>query len=375
MIRYQISSILFGIVWGIYYAITRVYYIKNFGNDITLILALECLAMFLSLIFVRFLKYYKILVVIISTIPLLLVLIPFIYNKYLYVIILFLVSISYAIAYPMIVKVLNDFYPRFLVLATIGYSIGSILMGLISEVHGYGLNFMLMGLLLFISYSSLLKSYRYSNENVSSINISSKILSLIFIVALSSVAIEIVYAYSSYKLYEIVDNDLLYGILYGGISSVLLLSLRKYVDKIYANENPKKYATGILILYTIYLILLATMSGIIFIMLWQIPIYPFYEAAILSFIIHIIRNKEFSSSIILAGYGLAGGIFMMIHNFFNPSSITITLLVLLLMIISTLFIVIMKSRRVSSNVTIFSHLKPYPFEIHYKKKFLGRHRI
>ena len=345
MLRYEISSILFGMVWGIYYALTRVYYIKNFGNDLTIILSMEYFAMFSSIIFVRFLKYYKYLIPIVCMLPFSFFLIPFFKEKYLYVSSIFLISISYAIAYPMMLKVLNNFYPRFLVLATIGFSLGSILMGFVSKIFGYALNFFLIGILLFLSYSMILSLYRYGWERISYSAKNFKSIALILIVALSSVAIEIVYAYSSYRLHEILSDEFLYGIFYGGISSTILLMLRNHVQKIYSSKNPKDIAIKVFLLYTSYLILISSISGIFLVILWQIPMYPFYEAALLSFIIYVIKNKEYSSSIILTGYGLAGFIFLLIYNFLNISSSIMILLVLALMLVSMFLVKVLKEMK------------------------------
>ncbi len=338
LILLRSTYIVLGIVWGLYYATTRVYYIKNFEENFSILLALEYVAMFLSIFFVKILKY-KTILIFIRILPLTFFLIPIFKSKQIYLIAIFTLCISYSIAFPIILKVIHKEYPRFIIYGSIGFSIGSILMGIVSS-FSYDYVFYVIALLLILCYSIIMSYYNPADiyDNIREYKFSKHLFIIVLIIAFSSSSMDMVYAYSSYKLNTLLNNEILYGILYGGISPIILLVLKKHLDKIYFSKNPFIVAFLMLFFITLYLNSLLIFSGVIFIILWQIPVYPFYEAAMLSLIINLLKNKELASGIFLTSFGVAGFIFLFIYNVLDIIETYLPTIVLLLMVSSILIL-------------------------------------
>ena len=87
----------------------------------------------------------------------------------------------------------------------------------------------------------------------------------------------------SIKLYiEVRRNEVIYGIIYGGLTSLIGSMVRPYAGKLSDRVGSLKLYKASLASYSLLMFLLAISRGIIMAILWLIPIYPLYDISVVT---------------------------------------------------------------------------------------------
>ncbi len=299
---YTVGNILYTLAWGLYFTSSRIYVKEFLGGtytDITLLTSLEFIPALFSTLWGYLGDVFgrrKMILIGFLSVPAF-SLIGFTELPWVFIL-AFIASLSSTIAWPSIVSaVVSDIeytgskkYSIYAIGGSIGWGLGSLLMGFLYALGGIGLISIVIGLSIgasFIIFYALYPKVHVTFErkelkrNVFSFLLGSKVfLAFLVAVAVSYFGLEFSYNILSIKLYnELGRNEILYGIFFGGITAFLGALFRPLAGKIVDNVGEVRSFMLTLICYTSLLYGLASAQGWIMALLWIIPVYPLYDTS------------------------------------------------------------------------------------------------
>ncbi len=308
-----IGSFLHSTAWGLYFALTRIYVARDLGGGYTLLMTLAAIeyATPLSSILWGILadKLGRKTFVIVGWSGFLpLALLGFIRDPYLFVAVAALPSLAWAAGWPSIVSPvvsrprIGFSYGMFMLGSSIGWGLGSILMGLIYWVTGSAyLVFVAAGIFYFMAYAIFYYNYP---SRVPSDRLDYKTLKALFktmlplLAAVMIMALGVDWSFNvvSVKLEDRVrtlleevwgssnlrDVRLMYGIFYGGVTSLIGAPARIIAGKIVDKWGGVKTLIVTSISYALLFQGIIRTTGLVSIILWTVPLFPFYDTSIYS---------------------------------------------------------------------------------------------
>ncbi len=299
---YTLGNMFYTLAWGLYFSSSRIYVKEALGGsftDITLLTSLEFLPALLSAFWGYlgdFLGRRKMVLLGFLSVPAFMMIgftgIPWV------LILAFIASLASTIAWPSIVAaVVSDIenvgsrkYSIYAMGGSLGWGIGSILMGFLYRIgHMKLVSIMValfIGLAFTLFYITYPETYRQSSKRTYGINLfkivlKNKVLMVFLLtVIISYFGLEFSYNILSIKLYnELGRNEVFYGIFFGGITAFLGALFRPLAGRIVDTLGELRSFTVALMGYTVLLYGLALARGWTMALLWIIPIYPLYDTA------------------------------------------------------------------------------------------------
>jgi len=299
---YTIGNVFYTLAWGLYFTASRIYIKEVLGGtftDITLLTSLE----FLPALFSTFWGYLgdilgrrRIILLGFLSAPAFMMIgftgIPWV------LISAFIASLASTIAWPSVVAaVVSDIeeagsrkYSIYAMGGSLGWGIGSILMGFLYSIGGMKLISIMIALFMTIAFTLFYvmypKTYNYYSESKYNANIfrsivrNKVIVAFLLAIIISYFGLEFSYNILSIKLYnELGRNEVLYGIFFGGITAFLGALFRPIAGRIVDTLGETRSFVITLMSYTLLLYGLALSKGWIMALLWIIPVYPLYDTA------------------------------------------------------------------------------------------------
>jgi len=221
-------------------------------------------------------------------------------DPFIVAIVLSTTSFPWAITWPIILKVvfsrstrsLGREYGVFTMGSGVGFLIGSLITGLLYAVGGLWLVYTVMAVLIAISYIIYYVYYTSSSEE-HSYSLSSGLIKLLkyilIVLCLVVLSRELLYAHAPIKINSELEAlapgysewlyYLLYGVVFSGgtvISPLARILAGKFVDKYGSTRTLILAITGYIALYWSF----TKTSGITPLLLWQIPLYSFFDTAL-----------------------------------------------------------------------------------------------
>jgi len=178
-------------------------------------------------------------------------------------------------------------FAYYTIASSLGWGVGGVVMGLIHDTLGFGVRgvFIVSAVSWIISFSLFTISIR--GLKVPSGNAKLKLtipknIRLLFIVQLLAFAgINWFFPLAALKVHEMLGGDkLLYGIIWGFLPTITSLIVSPFVGKLADLHGGVKMYFIALASYTFLLPLLAYTQGLLFIILWLVPLWPFYHIGV-----------------------------------------------------------------------------------------------
>lgn len=176
---------------------------------------------------------------------------------------------------------------------SLGWGLGCSMMGFIYGFGGVKLITLIAALTLTLSYIVFYIAYpkeydiirKYDDKSkTSSVNkIPKNLLVFLLAVGISYFGASWSFNVLSIKLYiEVERNEVIYGIIYGGLTSLIGSMVRPYAGKLSDRVGSLKLYKASLASYSLLMFLLAISRGIVMAVLWLIPIYPLYDISVVT---------------------------------------------------------------------------------------------
>ena len=220
-------------------------------------------------------------------------------------------------------------YSSFMIGSTIGWSLGSISMGFLYSLGGSFLVLIAAGLFYLSSY--IIFVYFFPREYDTIIDTSTKLkefkklvrtlLPLLIAISLATFSIELAFNVMAVKLhseisfvlknYGVSDKGLeyiLYGFLYGGLVTLLAIPVRIIAGILVDKYNPILIFMITTVAYIAYIWGLTLSRGLLTVIIWQIPLYPFYDISIYASASHYspLTIKASSAGAVMAAQSIGG---------------------------------------------------------------------
>jgi len=167
---------------------------------------------------------------------------------------------------------------------SIGWATGGLLPGVLHNHGGSVFVFVFAGTI--ISISSIIafmvypKTLTFTSPSIKDLFKGIRNVSILFIAMLvGSAGIGIYISSVGVKLYEEVGNILVYGMLFSTLTGITGAMVRPLAGALVDRFTPQFVLFTVFISYGILSFLMPFFSGIIFIILWLLPVYPFYETS------------------------------------------------------------------------------------------------
>ncbi|HID80423.1 MAG TPA: MFS transporter [Ignisphaera sp.] len=307
---YIAASFIHSAAWGLYFAFTRFYIVNELGGGYTALLLLtgaEWGLPALSIIWGALADRCdrRRFVLLGATGACAFIISTYVTDPIPFVIVLSYASLAWGLAWPSVLApILSSSesvgyrYGLFTIGSAIGWSIGSSAMGFIYNHLGpcgvlysiallYAASYLLYTLFFPRSYAQLQSAGTYSKAFL---RIVMRILLLLIAIALTTFGIEVSFNVMAVKLrseisevFSHIDreaNTILFGILYGGLTAILSIPARIIAGKIVDRWDPLWLFITVNVIYAMYIMGLALSHGVVTIILWQIPLYPFYDVSV-----------------------------------------------------------------------------------------------
>lgn len=329
---YSIGAMLNSITWGLYFSFTRRYLTVDLKGGIEAMLLITGLEWGLTLFASLSDKLSRILgdrnVILLGVSGFVFMFSPiFIDKPYVLAFPLSMASFTWAISWPIIlsavfvdtVDAFGKTYSYFTFGTGIGFSVGSILMGfLFNSIGPKGISVImgLMYLTTYILFTLFFPSHRVANNEARDsdgpryrdlLKIS---FPFMISISLSVFARELLFATAPYKLNMEIERVLgtdhsgleyvVFGIVYGGVTSILSIPVRILSGILVDKYSPLSVYIISVLLYTgLYWSFMKT-SGLISLLLWQIPLFPLQDTSINTYI-----AKQFPGKNRALGFGIS----------------------------------------------------------------------
>ena len=224
----------------------------------------------------------------------------FLRDPFIVALILSITSFSWAISWPIILKVVfsrttHGFgreYSMFTVGAGVGFLVGSLLTGLLYAAGGVWLVYTVIAVLIAISYTTYYVYYTPSSKELlhgSNRGLLKLLKYTLLVVCLVVFSRELLYAHAPIKINTELEAlapgysewlyYLLYGVVFSGgavISPLIRILVGNLVDKYGSTKIIVLAIMGYILLYWSF----TKTSGIIPLLLWQIPLYSIFDTAL-----------------------------------------------------------------------------------------------
>ncbi|MEO3992762.1 MAG: MFS transporter [Desulfurococcaceae archaeon TW002] len=347
---YSLGAILNSLTWGLYYPFARRYIGIELGGGLQaliLITGLEWGFTLFAVVTGKLAKYLSdknlILLGLTGVVPFILALSsrdPFILS-----IILSFFCLSWALSWPSILTTVfssSDVnpgmtYSYFTIGTGLGFSIGSSIMGIFYNVAGPDGLFIIIAVIHFLTYLIFIMSFpreitrrrpRISKSSISEWDLR-KFLFILLALSLTVFSRESLYAVAPSKLSLELENILdassvwieylLFGIVFGGFTALLSIPVRVIAGRLADKYNPLLIFSYTTLAYMLVYWTFIKSGGLLTLIIWQIPLYPFLDTAINTYI-----AKQTPRETMTAGFGITiffnalGGL-MLLPLLANPS--------------------------------------------------------
>lgn len=347
---YSLGAILSSLTWGLYFSFTRRYVGVELGGGLQALMLITGLEWGFTLFAVVTGKLARsvgdknlVLLGFTGVVPFLLALSsrdPLILS-----IILSFSSLSWALSWPSILTTVfsssgvspGRAYSYFTIGTGVGYSVGSSIMGVFYSVVGPEGLFIVITVIYFLTYLIFImffpKKSTQAELRTSSSSISSwgfrKFLIILLALSLTVFSRELLYTVApsklSLELGNILDSSsvwmeyLLFGIVFGGFTALLSIPARVIAGRLADKCNPLLIFSWTTLAYMLVYWAFVKSEGLLTLIIWQIPLYPFLDTAINTYI-----AKQTPREIMTAGFGITiffnalGGL-MLLPLLANPS--------------------------------------------------------
>lgn len=313
---YSLGAFLNAFTWGLYFSFTRRYIsveLEGGLQAIMLITGLEWGFTLFAVIVGRLAKYLSdrdlVLIGITGAAPFLLALSS--REPLTLSVTLSFSSLSWALSWPSILTaVFSDSatspgraYSYFTIGTGVGYSIGSSMMGVLYNIVGAEGLFITIATTYFITYSIFViffpeKTARTKRETIGLSNLDwgfkKKLLMVLLALSLTVFSRELLYTVAPSKLSLELENMLdsssrwmeylLFGIVYGGFTALLSIPARMLAGMITDKHNPLVLFSLTTLAYMVVYWAFVKSGGMLTLLIWQIPLYPFLDTAINTYI-------------------------------------------------------------------------------------------
>ncbi len=334
---FVVASFLHSFAWGIYYAFTRYYIVGNLGGYSLLLLLVGAewgLPVF-SVLFGALAERYgrRVFIGLGASGALSFLVAPFVADPLLYVAVLSYASFAWGMSWPCVLAPVlgggrgaGRRYGVFSLSGTVGWCVGSVVEGVLYiSLQGYvlvvaGLCYLLAYVLYFVAFP---READHGGEGVNLVEFVEAAVALlpIFVsVALSIFGMELAYNVIAVKLREEIKAlaaslgfdksvvPVLYGIMYGGLPAVLAVPARVAAGVIADKVEPVVMLACVEAVYSVYMLGLQAMSGLPVILLWQLPLYPFYDIATYTAVARHSpeRLRAYATSVVVTAKSIGG---------------------------------------------------------------------
>ncbi|MEM0026229.1 MAG: MFS transporter [Zestosphaera sp.] len=327
---YSLGAILSSLTWGLYFSFTRRYIGVELGGGLQAIMLITGLEWGFTLFAVVAGKLVKhvgdknlVLLGISGTIPFLLALSS--QEPLTLSIILSFSALSWALSWPSILTTVfssssispGRAYSYFTVGTGVGYSLGSSIMGLFYSIVGPEGLFIIIAVTYFLTYLIFIvffpKETTQAELKVSESSTSDwglrRFLIVLLALSLTVFSRELLYVVApsklSLELENILDTSsewleyLLFGIVYGGFTALLSIPARIAAGRLTDKYNPLTLFSMTTLAYMLVYWALVKSEGLLTLLIWQIPLYPFLDTAINTYI-----AKQIPKEVMTAGFGV-----------------------------------------------------------------------
>lgn len=311
---YALGAALNTTTWGLYFSFSRRYLSVELGGGTQVILLITGLEWVFTLFAVisgklveRLGGRYVILLGITGVLPFVAAL--RVYDPTVLAIMLSFASFSWAISWPSILSTVfsgdsimpGSAYSYFTIGSGLGYSIGSMIMGpLYSSLSAVGvfttiiIIYLVTYLIFFIHYPVKESLRRGMEGKEGSSNTFHTLLLVLVALSLTVFARELLYSVAPIKLtYEVrkvfaPSSELLdytlFGMFFGGLTALLSVPARVVAGKLSDRYNPLYLLSITSAAYLVTYWLFVTTEGLIPVLVWQLPLYPFLDVSINTYI-------------------------------------------------------------------------------------------
>ena len=297
-------------IWGVYYTLSRFYFKAVLNLTFTeyfTIIFLECLPTSLSFIWGFLSDYYGwrklILPYIITLTPSIMLLSH--HEAYVIMLGVFLLSLSTTLITPGVLAYITSYggsagrsYAFSSIFTTLGFAAGSIILGVLysgSRLTRVLTVMLTSGILTFTllwlflpERKSIVKDSGKSRSIINYVKVDRSVVVLTSINAMAYLAMEASSTIIALKLfYEVNCNAKIYGLILSTIPCILATMARPLAGVMVEKLSGLRTLPLIYLIYSILYYAMFKTHGLVTIMLWQIPLYAFYDVAILTAISEI----------------------------------------------------------------------------------------
>ena len=168
--------------------------------------------------------------------------------------------------------------------APLGYGIGSLIPGLLKPLGGYELVFLAIGLIEGLAAISLIPVCEAEGSNRADLRLlyvvaRSLPLRLIVAILLSNIALTLFWNVMSIRLYEVTGSILLFGLVGGFLTTLASTVARPLAGLLVDRFGADSILASVLACYMVYNYLIYNATGLVLVMLWLVPLYPFREVS------------------------------------------------------------------------------------------------
>ncbi|MBE9391741.1 MFS transporter [Fervidicoccus fontis] len=242
---------------------------------------------------------------------------------------------------------------KFLFFNSFGWSLGGILPGLILNLWNLNILYIIAAILIIIASVITVISYNekeYQDPTVTLTDFKNEIkkaIPFLFPLILGSAGFYMLNSIMSLRLFISVNNILLYGIFYNTITGLLSSIARLIAGKAIEKIHPYKVTFSSFFSYLILALLMEKANSTLTILLWLLPIYPFFETSSYYVLGRMIKTTFHStaSGLFTTAVSLGGIINLSLSLVFYHSSYQTLLIIdsILLLIPSIYLIFLVKS--------------------------------
>lgn len=347
---YALGAVLSSLTWGLYFSFTRRYIVVELGGGLQAIILITGLEWGFTLFSVISGKLVKrvgdrnlVSLGITGAVPFLLALST--REPLTLSIILSFSSLSWALSWPSILTTVfsgsgvspGRAYSYFTVGTGIGYSVGSSIMGIFYGLIGAEGLFVIIAATYFLTYLIFIVFFPGETtqaepeaDKPSNTNWNLKKLSVVLLaLSLTVLSRELLYAAAPSKLSLELENllgvshermeYLLFGVVYGGFTALLSIPARIAAGRLVDKYNPLTLFSLTTLAYMLVYWALVRSEGLLTLLIWQIPLYPFLDTAINTYIAKQALKETMTASFGVTIFFNALGGLMLLPLLANPN--------------------------------------------------------
>ena len=293
LILLTIANFMGSLGWSIYFSLSRPYYTSFLNATYSMVLVIascEWLPGLTSFIWGYLSDRYGVKrVLIIGALAYVLSLVGVVELKFIPIVVA-LASLGWAAAWPTILagisRISGEYIGRrygfFALGGNIGWGLGGIVAGLIASYTSLRLTLTLSGLLAGLAYTLsyfVLSRYEWKYTTVRIMGVLKGVLGYVALACIIlTLGMEYAFNLISVKLYyEVNENVLLYGLVITSLPAFIGAIVRPIAGAITDKLGGAKTVLTAIIMYSLIYLLASFLRGYALVLLWIIPIYPFYD--------------------------------------------------------------------------------------------------